>query len=120
MEWRSNGWSIHGRQHVHELRDATFQAAFAVRQTEIGIAAMLGLMLGVTSVYLGAALLGDGNFPRWFSWLAIVGGASMAAAGIVTALEGFSHLEMAISMPANLILVSWVATLAILAWPRDG
>ena len=38
----------------------------------------------------------------------------------MTALEGFSHLEMAISMPANLILVSWVATLAILAWPRDG
>lgn len=67
----------------------------------------------------GALLVGDKNYPAWFCWLAIVGGAPTAVAGIVMTFEGFSNLEMAINMPANLILISWVAIVGILAWPRD-
>ena len=80
---------------------AIFQAAFAVRQIELGLAAIASLLFGATFTVYGIALVVDRSLPKWLSWLAIVGGVPMAVAGVVMAHTGFSGPAMAVSMPAN-------------------
>lgn len=62
-----------------------FQGAFAVRQIEVGLASMLGLLLGVTVTVFGVALLCGRSFPRWMGVVAVVGGVPTAAGGLAIA-----------------------------------
>ena len=85
-----------------------FAAAFAVRQIEIGLAAMLSIVLGMTTLVYGLAIRADGRFGAWTACLAIGGGGMTACAGIVMAYTGFSDAEMMINMPANFALLLWM------------
>ncbi len=96
-----------------------FYAAFAVRQVEIGLASLFSLSLGLTIGLCGAAVIPDSDYPKWFGVLALAGGASTLVAGLVMAYAGFSELAMTIGMPANLLLVGWILSLAGLMWRRD-
>ena len=53
--------------------ETTFEGAFAVRQVEIGMAAMLGLLLGLAVCAYGLAMLADVHSPTWMgvrpSWV---------------------------------------------------
>ena len=100
-------------------KESAFQSALAVRQVKIGLASVLNLVLGATATLFGIALLDGLTYPRWIGGLAVVGGASTALSGIVTAFSGFSDLEMAINMPASAVLVAWVIALGVLMWHRD-
>ncbi len=93
-----------------------FHAAFAVRQVEVGLAAMTSWLSGVTVTLFGAALLIDRRFARWLGVLAIAGGIPTAVAGIVIAQDGFSALAMMINMPANILLLCWMIGLGIWTW----
>lgn len=95
-----------------------FQAAFAVRQIEIGLASMSGILFGLTVFAYGVALVVDRRFPRWFGVLAIVSGILTLIAGMVIAYTGFSDLAMTINMPASVILIAWVVALGIDDWKR--
>jgi hypothetical protein len=99
-------------------KEAAFRAAFAVRQIEIGLASMLSLSMGLTATAFGITLLADSAYPKWFAALAILGGAPTLIAGVVMAYTGFSGLEMAINMPANLLLLVWLLILGGLMWRR--
>jgi Domain of unknown function (DUF4386) len=95
---------------------ALFDAAFAVRQIEIGLASIGALMFGLTVSIYGIALLIDRRFPKWIGALAIVGGAPTAIGGIAMAYAGFSDLAMTINMPANSLLILWMIALGIYGW----
>ena len=95
-----------------------FQAAFAVRQIEIGLASIFSLLGGLTFSIYGVALLIDARFPKWLGVLAHVGGVPTAIAGIVIAYTGFSGLEMAIGMPANSLLLVWMVALGVYVWRK--
>jgi hypothetical protein len=97
-------------------RTAIFQAAVAVRQIEIGLASILGLLFGLTFSIVGIALLIDHRFPRWLGVFAIAGGVPTAIAGIVIAYTGFSNLAMEINMPSNSALLVWMITWGIFDW----
>jgi hypothetical protein len=97
-------------------KDAAFQAAFAVRQIEIGLAAMLALMFGVTAIVYGVAIWGDHTYPKWVGGLALTGGVPMSIAGVVIAHTGFSELAMTINMPAGLVLTAWMIAVGIFMW----
>ena len=97
---------------------ATFHAAFAVRQIEIGFASMLCLLLGVTASLYGALLLVDHTYPRWLGGLAIAGGVPTVVAGVVIAYTGFSDLAMSINMPASVVLLLWMVMLGRCMWSR--
>jgi len=99
-------------------KEVAFQAAFAVRQVEIGLAGVLSVVLGVTVTLYGGALLVGRSYPRWTGGLAILGGVPTAAGGIVIAYTGFSGLAMAINMPASSILLVWMAALGVCMWRR--
>ncbi len=103
-----------------EQKNGAFQAAFAVRQIEIGLASMLSLVLGLTASVYGVALLADRTYPKWLAGLAVVGGVPTMTAGVVIAYTGFSGLAMTINMPASVILLLWILSLGILMWRRGG
>ena len=99
---------------------AVFQAAFAVRQIELGLAAIASLLFGATVTVYGIAFLVDRSMTRWLGWLAIVGGVPMAAAGVVMAHTGFSGVAMAISMPANSLFLLWMIALGVMLWQESN
>ena len=99
-----------------ELRPLAFEAAFAVRQVEIGFASLLSLIFGLTVSVFGIALLLSPRFASWSGWLGLVSGGGTAAAGIAQAYTGFSSLAMSMSMPASLLLLIWAVVIGIRLW----
>ena len=94
-----------------------FQAAFAVRQVEIGLASLMSVVFAVTVVVYGVGLVVDPRFPRWLGVLGIAGGVSTLVAGVVMAYTGFSEVAMAISMPSSILLLAWMISVGIFMWP---
>jgi hypothetical protein len=84
-----------------------FEAAFALRQIEIGLASILALFLGLAAVLYGTAQLSDAGRENRLGWLGIAGGAATFAGGVVQAHLGFADASMAITMPASLLLLAW-------------
>lgn len=101
-------------------KEIAFQAAFAVRQVEIGFASLFSLMMGLTVTVYGVALLPSRTYPKWMGWLAIAAGVSTIVGGFVMAYTGFSGMAMAINMPASSILLAWMLTLGVMMWRRRG
>ena len=101
-------------------RDGIFHAAFAVRQLEIGLASMFSLSMGFTATVFGVALITDHAYPKWFACLAIIGGLPTGVGGIAIAYTGFSGLSMAITMPANILLLFWMLVLGGFMWREGG
>ena len=97
-------------------REVLFQAAFAVRQIEVGFASMTSLLLGLTVLVYGLALLKESELPRWLGMLAIVGGVPTLIGGVMMAYSGFSESEMALSMPSNSLLLCWMIALGVYMW----
>ncbi len=94
-----------------------FQAAYGVRQIEIGLASMTALLFGLTVSLYGIALIVDGRLPGWLGWLALIGGIPISVAGVVMAYTGFSALAMAINMSSSfLIFVVWMIALGVIMW----
>lgn len=99
-----------------EARMLAFEAAFAVRQVEIGFASLLSLIFGLTVSVFGVALLLSLRFASWSGWLALVSGGGTVAAGIAQAYTGFSSLAMSMSMPASLLLLIWAVVIGAQLW----
>jgi hypothetical protein len=93
-----------------------FHATYAVRQIEIGLASIASIVSGLTFSIYGLAILADRTYPKWLGLLAILGGIGSAIAGVVIAYTGFSGLDMAIGMPANILLLVWMVALGAYTW----
>jgi hypothetical protein len=89
-----------------DARPLLFEAAFAVRQIEIGLASMVNVFFGFTALLYGLALF-SGGASRWLGWLGIIAGAATVTSGILQAHTGFSEVAMAAGMPSNLLLLLW-------------
>ena len=96
-----------------ELQPLLFETAFAVRQIEVGLASVMGLLFGLTAVLYGGALLSSEEGPNWLGVLGIVGGAATMASSIVQAHTGFSDVAMAVSMPSSLVLLLWTTLVGV-------
>ncbi len=97
-------------------KEMLFLATFAVRQIEIGLASILGLLFGITVTIYGIALVSDRSFPKWLGWLAILGGIPIAVAGIVIAYTGFSDLAMTINLSASSLVLVWMIVVGVWMW----
>jgi hypothetical protein len=91
-----------------ELQPMVFEAAFAVRQIEIGLASIGILFFALATMLYGMAQLSDANTSNWLGWLGIVSGVGMFTAGIAAAHGGFSDTYMSMLMISNTLLVLWV------------
>jgi hypothetical protein len=90
-----------------EAWPAVFEAAFAVRQLEIGLASIMAIFLGLAVIFYGMAQLADAKSSNWIAGLGFVSGAATLAAGVVQAYMGFADATMAVSMPGSILLLLW-------------
>lgn len=96
-----------------------FQTAFGTRQIEVGLASILILLIGVTVLVYGIAILIDRRCSKWLGWLGLTDGVLFMVAGVVTAYTGFSETAMALSMPSSVLLLVWMMSLGGFMWPRE-
>ncbi len=100
-------------------RDVIFEAAFGVRQIEIGLSSTMSFLFGLTVIVFGLAMVQSRTYPAWLGWIGLVGGLATATAGVALAFTGFSGLAMMISMPASIVVLVWVIATGVVMW-RDG
>jgi hypothetical protein len=100
-------------------KPVALSAAFAVRQIEIGVAALLSILFGATSALFGLLIHGDGRYPRWIGGAAFAGGAGFAASGVALAKGGFSSIVLNLQMPSSLMVLAWVVGVAAIHWRRS-
>jgi hypothetical protein len=93
-----------------------FEAAFAVRQIEIGLAAFLSLVTGLTIVAFGLTLYFNPKGSQWFAWAALANGLMFVASGVAQETTGFSSVSMMLSATGSLLLLVWMVALAVLTW----
>ena len=99
-----------------EARALAFEAAFAVRQIEIGLASLLSVVSGFTLTVFGVAIVLDARYPRWLGGIGLLGGLGTVAAGAAQASTGFSGLAMTLSMLASSVLLVWAILAGVLMW----
>ena len=99
-------------------KQSAFDAAFAVRQIEIGAASVTAMLFGTAGILFGISLAASALYPMWLGWLAIIGGAGTAIGGVVTAFSGFSSAAMNVAMPFNLVMIIWIALTGMVMWRR--
>lgn len=99
-------------------KDMAMQAALAVRHIEIGLAAVFGLVGGLTICAYAALQWRGADLPPWLALLGALGGLCSFAGGLAVAYTGFSGLSMAINMPGGMVLVTWMIALAIVLLVR--
>ena len=99
-----------------DARALAYEAAFAVRQVEVGLASLLSLTWGLTLVAFGLALLSSARYPVWLGALGLLGGLGTVAGGAAQASTGFSELAMTLSMAASSVLLIWALLAGALMW----
>ena len=101
---------------TEETRVFIFEAAFAVRQIEIGLASLLSLLSGFTLIIFGVSIVLSPHYPLWMGWIGLLGGLGLVATGAAQASTGFSDLAMTLSMLASSVFLIWVILVGILMW----
>jgi Domain of unknown function (DUF4386) len=101
-------------QATGDARALAFEGAFAVRRVEIGLASLLSVIFGLTTIVFGIAMILSRRFPTWLGILGLVGGVTTLAAGVAQAYTGFSPLAMTLSMPSSTLLLLWAVFSGVL------
>jgi len=101
-------------------KDMVFQAAYAVRRIEVGLASLTSLLLGLTTAAYALALLATKTYPRWLGAVGIAGAAGLLVSGVAIAYGGFSAFEMDVSMPSSLALMLFLVVFALTALRQIG
>jgi hypothetical protein len=99
-----------------EAREVSFEAAFAVRQIEIGLAALLNIVLGFTVAAFGAAMLAGTRYPAWLAAGGLLAAIALMAGGIATSHTGFANLPMTLVMLATVVFLVWLGVASIFMW----
>jgi hypothetical protein len=99
-----------------EARSLAFEAAFAIRQIEIGLASFLSVVFGFTLIAFGLAMLCSARYPAWLGVIGLVGALGALAAGAAQASTGFSNLAMFASMLSSSVLLIWVVLVGFFMW----
>jgi hypothetical protein len=97
-------------------RTSLFAATLAVRQVEIGLDALLALVLAAAFLSLGVALLAARS--RGLGGLALATAAAAAANGLALALGGFSDTAMLATTASGLLGLAFLLTTAVWSWRR--
>jgi len=99
-----------------EARGLAYEAAFAVRQVEIGLTSRFSLVLGSTLTVFGLALLLSTRYPAWLGEIGVLGGLGTVALGLEQASSGFSNLALTGFMVMGFADIIWAILAGLLMW----
>ena len=94
-------------------RAAAFEAAFAVRQVEVGLASMVEIFSGLAVLLYGIALATSPLGARSLGLFGGVVGAAMLVSGVIKAHTGFSSPGMDASMLSSVSALLWTICIGI-------
>jgi hypothetical protein len=97
-----------------ETRVLAYEAAFAVRQIEVGLTSLFGLVFGSTLTVFGLAMLLSIRYPPWLGGIGLLGGLGTVTIGLEQAFNGFSDLAVTLFMVVGPIDLMWVSVTGIL------
>ena len=103
-----------------ESRAVVFEAAYGVRQIEVGFASLLGAFFGLTVVLYGVALVRSPVGVAWVGIFGIITGTATLVASVVQAYAGFSDIAMRASMPSSILLLLWSLCIGVLLLRKTG
>jgi hypothetical protein len=101
-----------------EDRSSLFAAALAVRQVEIGLDALLALLLAAAVLAFGIGLLTAHGGNRLLGALAVVAAGAGAVNGVALALSGFSDSAMVATTVSGAVALVWMLLAAVWSWRR--
>jgi hypothetical protein len=99
-----------------ETRPLVFEAAFAVRQIEVGLTSYFSLVFGVTLGIFGLAMLFSSCYPNWLAIVGLLAGVGTMLIGMEQAAHGFSDLALNLFMVMGLVDLAWVALSGVFMW----
>ena len=99
-----------------DARMLAFEAAFAVRQIEVGLTSLFSLLLGSTLTVFGLAMLFSKRYPTWLGVIGMLGGLATVAIGLEQASNGFSDLALMAFMVVGPVDLIWAIATGILMW----
>lgn len=97
-----------------------FHATLGVRQVEVGLASVMGMLFGLTFSLYGIVMWKSRHYPRWVAVLALLGGVPTSVGGVMLAYKGFSNLAMSVNMTAGSLLLVWIVFIGVLMWRHGG
>ena len=103
-----------------ESRAVVFEAAYGVRQIEVGFASLLGAFFGLTVVLYGVAFVRSPVGVAWVGIFGIITGTATLVASVVQAYAGFSDIAMRASMPSSILLLLWSLCIGVLLLRKTG
>jgi hypothetical protein len=101
-----------------EDRSELFAAALAVRQVEIGLDALVALLLAAALLTLGISLATAPGGSRGLGVLAVAGAGAAAVNGATLALGGFSAATMLATTVSGALALVWLLLVAVWSWRR--
>lgn len=108
---------------VHRLAAATgderalvYEAAFAVRQIEVGLTGFFSLLFGATLILYSIAIVLSSRYPTWLGWVGIFSGLGTAALGLEQATHAFSALAMNGFMVFGTVDLAWAIVVGVFMW----
>jgi len=94
-------------------RAAAFEAAYSVRQVEVGLASVMAAFFGLTVLLYGIALMLSPEAPSWLGIFGALAGLATVISSVVLAHAGFSDVAMATNMPSSLLVLAWSICIGI-------
>lgn len=91
-----------------DVRALHFEGAYAVRQVEVGLAAMGLLFFGATAACYAAASWLREEVPGWLGWAAAASAIGLLVAGLLYAYTGFSDPAMLAVTLATFLMAAWI------------
>lgn len=95
---------------------ASFAAARAIRWSEEGLNAVLGLTMGLTAILTGAAMVRGAVYPRLLGWVGVAIGVGVLAGAFIIAETGFSPTAQIWVLARNPAMWIWTAVSGVLTW----
>ena len=95
-----------------------FRIAQPVRHIEIGLSSYAELIMGAALFLYGLAIALSDVYPKLLGWAAVVVGIGWVVLGLLVAHNGFTQVDLTISV--SVLLALWLLVLAVFLWRRAG
>ncbi len=97
-----------------------FEAAFGVRQIEVGFASLMGVFFGLTVLLYGVAILMSRVIPKWLGMFGILAGLATLTSSTIQGHVGFSNVAMTTSTPSTLAVLVWSICIGVFLLRKPG
>ena len=101
---------------IGEARGLAYEAAFAVREIEVGLTSLFSLLFGSTLVVFALAMLLSTRYPTWLGGIGLLGGLGTIMVGLEQASNSFSDLAVTVFMVVGPVDLIWAIATGILMW----